>query len=158
MADSSRADTPMHSDSSGEEFVPNSASGSDTESDEYAAATATSTKAKSKNQQELQNVDKNKIGNACEHGCKKRSNSHLESCVSKDKRCKMQRNTTHASKINCCDVAVVKACLCSAQECCGQKCLQKLAKFGDDAVSVLSELRHRRFAGTLRGEEKITIS
>ena len=159
MADSLSDSTPMYEDSSGDEFVPNSASGSDTESEEYACAAATSTKAKSKKKEELQQFDSEMdVAVSRKHACK-RSNSHLNSVANELKRSKMKRNTTHASKVSCCDVAVVKACLSSGKECCSQKCLQKMAKFGNDAVGVLSELRHRRFAGTLRHvSEKITNS
>lgn len=161
MADSLSDSTPMYEDSSGNEFVPNSASGSDTESEEYDTAAAKSTKAKNKKKEELQQFDAEMdVAVARKHGCK-RSNSHLNSCGNELTRSKMKRNTTHASKISCCDVAVVKACLSSGKECCSHKCLQKMAKFGNEAVGVLSELRHRRFAGTLLAPclgEKITNS
>ena len=149
MSGSASPSTPEDSDSSGDEFVPNSQSGSETEEEEYYAAKSNEIQ---KNVEDLTHSEDNNASlvaskSACT-SVRKRTNEHLCQPMPKGKRCKMGRNTSHASKINCCDASVVKKCLCESQACCDKDCLERLSKYGEDAIAIVSDLRYRRFAGT----------
>lgn len=153
MADHPGESTPEYSDSSGDEYVPNSQS-SDTEVEECI------TVAKSKSRSHKNVAASSEFGSANEtdsaskhagSSSHKRTNEHFGNSTDKNKRGKMSRNTTHASKINCCDVEVIKNWLCKkGKECCRQNCFQKLQSLGEQAITMVAELRHRRFAGPLR--------
>ena len=152
MADHTGESTPEYCDSSGDEFVPNSQS-SDTEVEEYmTVATSTITDKSDKNVAATSEFwSANETDSASKHvrsSSRKRTNKDFGISKAKNKRGKMNRNTTHASKINCCDVEVIKNWLCKkGKECCGQNCLHKLKSLGEEAITMVAELRHRRFAG-----------
>ena len=77
----------------------------------------------------------------------KRSGSHLDVTRKVAKRRKNQRNTSHASKLECIDVQEIKHCLENKGCSCGKKCLKKLCKHGARAVRSLEKLRLQRFQG-----------
>ena len=155
MAEWSGESTPEYSDSSGNEYVPNSQS-SDTEDEEcITVAKSTITDKSHKNVVATSEFGSaNETDSASKHpgsSSRKRTNEHFGNSTDKNKRGKMSRNTTHASKINCCDVEVIKNWLCKkGKECCRQNCFQKLQSLGEQAITMVAELRHRRFAGPLR--------
>ena len=159
MADERSDTTREYTGSSGDEYVPNSQS-SETEDEEYATAQKATRKDMRHNSFAEMSVAESdsESDSATKHAgasSRKRTNKHMHQCSPQKKRGKMNRNTTHSSKINCCDVAVVKEWLRSCTECsCECKCLEKLSSLGDDAITMVAELRHRRFAGPSPCEEK----
>lgn len=143
--------TPEEMDSSGDEFVPNSQSSETEEEEDPTASKSTSTGRSQKKIVEDSAIEvENESDFAAEHAVassRKRTNKHLGNTSRKYKRGKMNRNYSHASKINCCDVEVIKRWLCPEKECCKNKCFEKLQKMGEDGIAMVADLRHRRFAG-----------
>ena len=79
----------------------------------------------------------------------KRSGAPLDSRPKVRVRRKNQRNTSHASKLECIDVQNIKHCLETKGCSCGQDCLKKLRKHGGRAVRALEKLRLQRFQGKI---------
>ena len=79
----------------------------------------------------------------------KRSGAPLDSRPKVRVRRKNQRNTSHASKLECIDVQNIKHCLETKGCSCGQDCLKKLSKHGAKAVRALEKLRLQRFQGKI---------
>ncbi len=150
MAASASVTCSQCSDSSGEEYVPNSQS--ETEEEVY----PTSPELRNTSKKAPRNMDKTDGGSHGGNKTKsaavsshKRTGNHLCIKSKMPKRAKMQRNKSHASKITCCDMEEIETFLSSGKKCCAKKCLMKIKEFKDDAVATLAELRHQRFAGPL---------
>ena len=83
----------------------------------------------------------------------KRSGSHLDVTRKVVKRRKNQRNTSHASKLECLDVQEIKHCLETKGYSCGEDCLKKLCKHGAHAVRAIEKLRLQRFQPGYRSSD-----
>ena len=115
----------MTDDSDDEDFAPNCVNGSDDEDEipgEHSKAAPARTSGK-------------------------RSGSHLDTTRKVVKRRKNQRNTSHASKLECLDVQEIKHCLETKGCSCGEDCLKKLRNHGARAVRAIEKLRLQRFQG-----------
>ena len=77
----------------------------------------------------------------------KRSGSPLVALPKVRVKRKNQRNTSHASKLECIDVQEIKHCLQTKGCSCGKDCLKKLRQHGARAVRALEKLRLQRFQG-----------
>ena len=78
----------------------------------------------------------------------KRKQKHVNLMTDKrQRRVGKARNVTHASKIECMDVTEIQDFVRHPPPCCDNKCLKHLRLFANRAVSLVSELRHARFAG-----------
>ena len=77
----------------------------------------------------------------------KRSGAPLDVRPKVRVRRKNQRNTSHASKLECIDVQDIKHCLETKGCSCGKDCLKKLRQHGARGVRALEKLRLQRFQG-----------
>ena len=148
MAESNRANGCDKLENSEDDFVPNSQSEEEIDAplDLVEEVFHEQDEAGSETEEELDAyVAKGKPNKAPN---RKRKNCKTKRKTRKSKRAKKGRNTTHASKVRCCDVEEVKKWICTNNfKCCAKKCLSKLKEHQDDAVNAVAELRHRRFAG-----------
>ena len=151
MGDEEADNCVIFSDSSGDAFVPSSESETEDEQDTDAIAKAPKPNSNEpqKNAHDSETPDEDElissVISSAEPPTKRRKK---DTCgVRVTRRLTMQRNTSHASKIECCDSEEIKNFLRSDIKCCEKQCFVRMRTHKTDALVALAELRHRRFAG-----------